>query len=439
MRIDEFLQEQKKKCQSRIDEIDNEIKELEKKNDESNDEQELKDIGDSIGELQAEKEEAIAELKEIEAQIAQLEAEEDDPKDGEGDPQPKDGEGDPKEGEGERAMPKPQYAQRSAFLQLNQKEERGEGKMTMQELREERAKMFAEGKKAIIKNEEMRSVLVSSGKIATPTEVEGIIPTFNQVSSIVDLVKVENCEGMGSNKVAYEVSIGTASNATEGSAISASDPQYDFVTITPTSIGILSSISNQVMKQSPLDYEGKIVDSAEKALRVKCANLITSAIVASTLVAKPTSLKIDAIDDKTLRNIAFNYGSDETIYGDAWLFLTKKDLIAFGDVRSDTTLQAVYKITPDTTNPNTGLIEDGGLKVRYCLNPNLTALADASENGVAMFYGQPECAELDLFSDYEVRVSEDYAFDKNMLTIRGTADMGCAVIKKDGFVCVTKA
>ena len=438
MKIGEFLEEQKKKCQSRIDDIDKEIKELEKKNDESNDEKELKDIGDSIGELQAEKEEAIAELKEIEAQIAQLEAEEEEPKpnDGEGDPKPNDGEGDP-----QRSIPQPQYAQRSAFLQLNQVNERGETKMNVlsNEKREERAKLLLEGKKATIKNAEMRSVLVSSGKIATPTEVEGIVPNFNQVSSIVDIVKVENCEGMGSNKVAYEIAIGEADDATEGESIDESNPQYDFVTITPSSIGIMSTISNQVMKQSPLDYEGKIVDSAEKALRVKCAKVITNAIVNSTLVAKPTSLKISAIDDKTLRNIAFNYGSDETIYGDAWLFLNKKDLIAFGDVRSDTTLQAVYKITADTSNPNTGVIEDGGLKVRYCLNPNVKALADASTNEVAMFYGQGECAELDLFGDYEVKVSEDFAFDKNMLAIRGTADMGCAVIKKDGFVCVTKA
>ena len=310
---------------------------------------------------------------------------------------------------------------------------------------EERAKQFKEsGKRSIAMQEyakaiSTRATLISSGKIATPTEVEGIVPTFNQVSSIVDLVKVVNCEGMGSNKVAYEVSIGTANAQTEGQAITSSDPTYDFVTITPASYGIISSISNQVMKQSPLDYEGKIVDSAEKALRVKAAAIITAKILASDLLATPTKLAIASVDEHTLRDIALNYGSDETVYGNAWLFLTKKDLVAFGDVRSDTTLQAVYEITPDTNNPNTGSIKDGGLSVRYCLNPNLTALEDASDEDVAMFYGQPECFELDLFSDYEVRVSEDYQFDKNMLTIRGTVDLGGDIIKKDGFVAVTKA
>lgn len=420
MELKAFLEEQKAKCQKRLDEIDKELEDIKKKNDESTDEQELKDLGDSLAELEAEKAELEAELKEVEAQIDAL----DKPKDeGEDNPNP----------------------ERAKFLSF---EVRGGNNKMNEELRkqaEERAAKFKEtGKRSISMKEyakaiSTRATLISSGTIATPTEVEGIVPTFNQVSSIVDLVKVVNCEGMGSNKVAYEVSIGTASAQTEGQAIPSSDPTYAFVTITPASYGILSSISNQVMKQSPLDYEGKIVDSAEKALRVKAANIITTKLLASSLLAKPTNLAIASVDEKTLRNIALSYGSDETVYGNAWLFLTKTDLIAFGDVRSDTTLQAVYEITPDTNNPNTGTIKDGGLSVKYCLNPNLTPLATASATDVTMFYGQPECFELDLFSDYEVKVSEDFQFSANMLTIRGTVDLGGDIIKKNGFIAVTKS
>ncbi len=417
MELKAFLEEQKAKCQKRLDEIDKELEDIKKKNDEATDEQELKDLGDSLAELEAEKTELEAELKEVEAQIDALDKPADDDK------------------------PNPE---RAKFLSF---EQRGGNNKMNEELRkqaEERAAKFKEtGKRSISMKEyakaiSTRATLISSGKIATPTEVEGIVPTFNQVSSIVDLVKVVNCEGMGSNKVAYEVSIGTANAQTEGQAITSSDPTYDFVTITPASYGILSSISNQVMKQSPLDYEGKIVDSAEKSLRVKAAAIITNAILNSDLLATPEGLAITSIDDTTLRKIALNYGSDETVYGNAWLFLTKADLIAFGDVRSDTTLQAVYEITPDTNNPNTGTIKDGGLSVRYCLNPNLTPLATASADDVAMFYGQPECFELDLFSDYEVKVSEDFQFSANMLTIRGTVDLGGDIIKKDGFIAVTK-
>ena len=412
MELKKFLEEQKAKCGKRLEEIEQELKACEKKNEESTDEAELKAIGDSLAELMAEKAEIVAELKEVEAQIEALE-----------DPKPEDD-------------PKPE---RKQFLQF----EKREGKEMNEELRkqlEEKAQEFRSTGKKTIKAKELRAVTIASGTIATPTEVNPYInPTFNQVSSIVDLVKVTNAEGMGAYKVAYEVSIGTTSAQTEGEEITESNPTYNFKTITPASYGIVSYITNQVIKQSPLDYEGKIVDSAEKSLRVKAASIITNAIVNDTLLAKPSNLAISAIDDTTLRNIAMSYGSDETIYGNAWLFLTKADLIAFGDVRSDTTLQAVYEITPDTGNPNTGTIKDGGLSVRYCLNPNLTALADASATDVTMFYGQPENFELALFGDYEVKVSEDYAFTSNMLTIRGTMDLGGAVVKKDGFIAVTKA
>lgn len=431
MELKEFLSQRKAKLSARVEEIracmdddKKRIDEIGKENeDEGKTEEELKALNDELDligakkkELEAEKAEAEAELAEIDAQLKALE-------------------------DSEKEQEAKANKERSKFLTFN-KEERGMKKMN-EELRkemEERAKAFKETGKKSIKIAELRAVTIASGTIATPTEVDPYIrDTFNRVSSIVDLVKKTNATGMGAYKVAYEVSIGTANAQTEGQNITESNPTYAFKTITPASYGIISSITNQVMKQSPLDYEGKIVDSAEKALRVKAAAIITNAILNDTLLAKPSNLAISAVDEKTLRNIAMSYGSDEAIYGNAWLFLTKADLIAFGDVRSDTTLQAVYEITPDTDNPNTGVIKDGGLSVRYCLNPNLTALASASANGVAMLYGQPENFELALFSDYEVKVSEDYQFAANMLTIRGTVDLGGAVVKKDGFIAVTKA
>lgn len=426
-----FLESLGDKCRACLDKINARLDEIAKINETSKDEVELKAVADELAELEAEKAEAVAELKEIEAQLNALEPKKEEPKE------------EPKKEE----PPKEEVVveddvkvnpERKNFLVFD-KRNGGKPQMTIEE-RKAHAEAFKNTGKMALKAEEVRATLLSGGKIATPTEVNGIVDTFNRVSSIVDLVRVINCEGMGANKVAYEKSISTANTYTEGDAIGQSDPQYDFVTITPTAIGVLSLLSNQVMKQTPLDYEGKIVDSAEKALRVKVASFITAKILASSLLAKPEALELSAIDDKTLRKIALSYGSPEAVYGDAWLFLTKADLIAFGDVRgTNGNKSAVYEITPDTGNPNTGVIKDGGLSVRYCLNPNLTPLAEADADAVSMFYGQPECAELDLFGDYQVKVSEDWAFDKNMLAIRGTAEIGADVIKKDGFVAVTKA
>lgn len=336
----------------------------------------------------------------------------------------------PADGEGERK-------------QINKiSEVRGANKMDKIEI-EERAKRFAESGKMKI---EARSTLVSSGKIATPTGVKGINDGFNEVSSIVDLVKIEDCEGMGANKVAYEQAGSTASTQTEGSAPTPSDPTFGFVEIKPTSEIVVSYISKQVKKQSPLNYEEKVKASAMNALRKRAASLITSSLKASSLntvvEANLTSGK-GVVDEKTLRKIVLAYGGSEGVSGSAYLFLNKTDLIAFGDVRGTNEKKAVYEITPDVNNPNVGIIKDGGLSVKYCINSNLTACAGTAQAAAAgsdivtMIYGNPQNCELDLFSDYEVAVSEDYKFAENMLAIRGDCEIGADVVVNGGFVAYT--
>lgn len=290
---------------------------------------------------------------------------------------------------------------------------------------EARAQAFATSEKMTIASAEARAMLVSSGKIATPTQVSGINEINNEVSSIVDMVDIENCEGMGSDKVAYEFSAPTAGVTSEGEAYAEGETVTDYVTITPTKITTISDISEEVRKQSPLQYEAKVRKNALLALRKKASALIVEKVLASELNVAQT---LAAIDEKTLRAIALNYGGDENVIGQAVLFLNKKDLVKFGDVRGSDK-KAVYEITPDTANHNVGTIKDGGLSVKYCINSNL---AEGK-----LLYGQPAKAKLDLFGDYEVRVSEDFKFNKGLLTIRGKADIGCDVVYKDGFIVAT--
>lgn len=302
-----------------------------------------------------------------------------------------------------------------------------------QNLIEARANKFAETGKMTISNVEARALLVSSGKIATPTKVSGINELNNEVSSIVDQVNIEDCEGMGSDKVAYEYTAPKAGKTAEGATYQAGDTVVDFVTIQPETITTISSISKQVRKQSPLKYEEKVRKNALNALRKQASAMIIEKILASTLT---TPLDITAIDATTLRKIALNYGGDENVVGNAVLYLNKADLVAFGDVRGTSEKKAVYEITPDASNPNTGTIKEGGLAVKYCINSNCKATVQGSEAVKSMVYGQPMKFKLDMFSDYEVAVSEDYQFDKGLLTIRGDAEIGGAVVFKDGFVVV---
>lgn len=290
---------------------------------------------------------------------------------------------------------------------------------------EERAAEFVKTERMSITNTEARAMLVSSGKIATPTQVSGINEINNEVSSIVDMVDIEDCEGMGSDKVAYEFTAPTAGVTSEGETYAEGETVVDYVEIKPSTITTISDISRQVRKQSPLKYEEKVKKNALLALRKKASAIIIEKVLASAL---NVALPLTAIDETTLRKIALNYGGDENVIGQAVLFLNKKDLVKFGDVRGSHK-NAVYEITPDAGNPNTGVIKDGGLSVKYCINSNL---AEGK-----LLYGQPLKAKLDLFGNYEVSVSEDFKFDKGLLTIRGNADIGCDVVYKDGFIVAT--
>lgn len=277
--------------------------------------------------------------------------------------------------------------------------------------------------------EQARALLISSGTLAQPTVVDGIndIPGA-RVSSIIDMIRIENCVGMGTHRVAYEnAAADAAAEQTEGSAAATANlGSYGYVDIVPTSVAVLDYISKQAKKQTNLQYAAKVKGQALLALRKKAAKIVTTALVGSDLVQTITG---SAIDAKTLRTISLNYGGDESIIGGAVLFLNKTDLLAFGDVRGTNEKKALYEITPDAANSNTGTIKEGGLTVRYCINSNLTA-------GTLM-YGNPWCLELDLFSDYEVRVSEDFAFDKVMDAVRGDVEMGSAVVVKNGFIKYT--
>lgn len=302
---------------------------------------------------------------------------------------------------------------------------------------EERAKAFAASHKMTIENKEARAaVLVSGGTIAQPVGVSGINGTHPQVSSIVDMVKIVDASNMGGGyKIAYEITGSEASAHTEGAAAKESEPTFGLLNVTASDKSLVSYISNKVRKQSPLTYEQKVRESAMTSLRKEASKTIVAALSGSTITE---ALSISAIDHTTLRKIALTHGGDEAVVGHAVLLLNKADLIAFGDVRGENK-KAVYEITPDASNPNTGIIKDGGLSVKYVINNNCTSFAKASAGGKTMFYGNPQAIELALFGDYEVKTSEDYKFGEDMLTVRGTVSLGAGMGVHKGFVAVAKA
>lgn len=301
---------------------------------------------------------------------------------------------------------------------------------TQQNTEQRAADEFAQSRRMTIDADQARALTIAGGTLVQPTKIDGIndIPGA-KYSNIIDLVKVVNCTGMGSHRVAYvDEDAAAAANQTEGEA-AATAPlgSFKFVDIRPESVAVLDFISKQAKKQTTLQYAAKVREQAMIALRRKAAQVVTAALTGSDMVKTVTGAAIDA---KTLRAISMNYGNDESIIGGAMLFLNKADLLAFGDVRGTNEKKALYEITPDSTG-NTGTIREGGLSVRYCINSNISA--------GELYFGNPQSLELDLFSDYEIKVSEDFAFDKLMDTIRGDVELGAGVTVKHGFIKYTTA
>lgn len=299
---------------------------------------------------------------------------------------------------------------------------------------------FARTRRMNINAEQARATLISSGTLVTPTKIDGIneIPGA-KVSSIIDLVKVVNCVGMGSYRVAYvDADADAAANQTEGQAAAAGTlGTYKYVDIKPESVAVIDYISKQAKKQTPLQYAAKVRSQALLALRKKAAKIVSDALVNSKLNA---TLQIATIGADTLRKIVLSHGDDESVLaGGNYLFLTKADLIAFGDVRGTNEKKALYTITPDGANPNIGTISEGGVSVRYCINSNLSGLTGSTAAKPGMFYGNPYALELGLFSDYEIQVSKDFAIDKLMDTIVGDVELGSDVTTKHGFTAVHAA
>lgn len=290
------------------------------------------------------------------------------------------------------------------------------------------------------------SILSTTTGIIGPTGVGGVNDGHEtQHSSIVDMVKLTDCTGMAGYKVAYAAAGVTASAITEGSAPALVEPAFGAVTFTPAEYGTLSYVSKEIRKLSPLDYESRVRDAARTGLRQKLSSLIVTNILASSL---NTTYALDAgatayaaFSPSLLSEIIMSYGGDEGVEGNSVLLLNKADLLAFARVRGSHEYLPVYSIVPDAGNPNTGIIQDNnGLSCRYCINKYLTALSTATLGSTAskhMIYGNPRCAELALWGDLEIAVSDEYKFAEGLLTIRGEVTADAQVTVNHGFVVVS--
>lgn len=298
-----------------------------------------------------------------------------------------------------------------------------------------------------------RSVTIDSGNITTPTGTGNTIrDNTGMISSIVDQVYSQDLTGCAAFEEAYIKTVSEASEREDGKANEASEPTFGIAKIQPVLINVTSYVSRNIQRVNPLAYEEKVKSMAIKALRKKLGMLIANGD-GKTFYGIRTAVNTDeepmyktyevdktAITAGTLREITFQYGGNDELGSNARLFLTKEDLAAFGAVRGTNEKKAIYEITADPGNANTGTIKDGGTIVPYTLMSGLNSLSKAVQGETAvqtMLYGDPENFELGLFGPYSVEVSKDYKFAEGLLTIMGEIMAGGNLVVGDGFVVVT--
>ena len=268
--------------------------------------------------------------------------------------------------------------------------------------------------------------LLSTGKIAKPTNVGGINGLAAVASDIVDDVHAFPLNGVGTWRAAYKKTDAIAAAVTEGSAVAGTASTYDYVDISPAEWGILDEISKQVKKQSPLDYQAAIEDSAVIALRDYASNVIITAVKASTLKATKTA----ALDQNFLRNIVLGFRPISG-KGACKLYLCAADLATLGAVRGTNEKRALYEIRFDNESNTSGVIQEGGMAVGFRILDKLTA--------GTQLYGQPGTIDMPMWGDYAVETDEggDY-FKRSMIGIKGTQTAGADLVAKNGMMVISQ-
>lgn len=275
---------------------------------------------------------------------------------------------------------------------------------------------------------ETRAVL-STGKIVKPTKAANEVNGLADVASgIVDDVNAISLTGNGAWTAAYKKTNTAAADVVDGSTVAGTGATYDYVTINPAEWGVLDEVSNQVKKLTSVDYQMNVENSAVSALRDTASAKIIAAVLASSLVEKKYSVKLD---EKYIRQIVLGFRAI-TGKGNVSLYLTQADLATLGAVRGTAEKKPVYEITFDAGTTTSGTIQDGGMSVRFRVIDGLT-------DGTQLF-GQPGAIDMPMWDNYTIATDEggDY-FKRNMIGVRGLQTANADLVALHGMQIISQS
>lgn len=293
---------------------------------------------------------------------------------------------------------------------------------------------------------EKRTITVDNSKIALATHTaRGVTDTFNEVSTLIDLVTITPLEGGESYQRGYVKGYGEGGKTTD-KKYKKVETIFGYADINKQKITAYSEEPEEIKKLADADYHDKIVNGMTVSEKKKMSKLIligdgstgefqgifSNPSDSDFAIEKDKDLIISKIDDATLDEIVYSYGGEEDTVADACLILNKKDLKAFAKVRNADGKKA-YKIV---NHGNTGTIDD----VPYVINSACKALSDVAtvKDDYCMAYGSLKNYEVALFSNLEVKQSEDFKFDEGQIAHKGVVFAGGNVVAWNGFIRVKK-
>ncbi|MFE3978704.1 MULTISPECIES: phage major capsid protein [unclassified Priestia] len=348
----------------------------------------------------------------------------------------------------ELAQDKAKHEKRARLLkeagELNVKEEvRTIESFNTQEHQETREQADVEKRAKDLKED--RAITVASGDLVLPKHTSSSINgTFNQISTLLDRVKLTPMTGGESFQQPYEVSHGEGGYTDEQGNYVEVEVETDYATIGKTKITAYSEVTEEVQKLPAANYEGLVINGVGKALRQTITKeiLVGNGAVGhltgifsnqAKAIDPATDLAISAITAETLDEIIFSYGNKEDVEAVATLILSKADLKAFAMLR-DGQDKKVYEVK---SQGNTGTI-DG---VPYIINSVCAPVSVASTpaGAYAMAYGVLQNYELVTFSGTDIQRSNDFKFKQGMIAHRGSVFVGGNVVAHNGFLRVKKA
>lgn len=286
-----------------------------------------------------------------------------------------------------------------------------------------------------------RAITVSSSNILVPThQGTEINDKEGEVSTLVDSVATIKLDGGESYQESYVKSYGEGGVTEEGADYTDTDPEYGYADMNKVKITAYAEIAEEVEKLSAADY----VQSVENACNIAIKKKMNSQMLRGTgtksffgIFASPVAINsakditISEINETTLDEIVYSYGGDEDTNEEATLILNKKDLKAFAKVRSKDG-KKVYDIDKKAHTID---------KVPYIINSNCHPISQNDTTAgtyYGMAYGKLSNYKIPVFSDLEIKRSDDYKFKSGQIAFKANVMAAGNVVAQDGFIRVKK-